>query len=175
MDMLPGKSVAYVELNSRPNAQLTTFVREFITNFYRRLFATRASIGFIALATHELLENAVRHALDNDTTIRIEVSSDSDGKGLVSIRTWNRASLANITRLTARLNEIAREKDAYAYYQRLIGTLASSDPDIGLGLARIPAETDMQLLYEVDGETVCVKAVTEVRLCDDLEQAGLLT
>lgn len=173
LDIVPGGDLAYIELSCRPNVQLASLVREFITQFYRRLFSSRNEVGFVALATHELLENAIRHSVDRETTIRIEVSRDGNsGRGLVSIRTWNRAQPSKIAALTSLIDEMNRVSDPQEFYQGVLKKFSAIDRDVGLGIARVRAEAFMSLFYELTGggesndesSVVCVTAMAEVSL-----------
>src|SRR5947209_8429255 len=64
---------AYFELNFRPNVALVSVVRRFVNEFYQRFLSDPDATSRLALATHELLENAVKYSKDGETTIRIEL------------------------------------------------------------------------------------------------------
>src|SRR5678809_447749 len=87
--------IAYLELQFRPDIPLVTVVRRFIARLYGRLLTDPADTSRLALATHELLENAARHAKDGETRIRIEVDLDRRPP-LVTIVVRNRAEPVNI-------------------------------------------------------------------------------
>jgi anti-sigma regulatory factor (Ser/Thr protein kinase) len=71
------EKTASFELNFRPNVALVSVVRRFVTEFYQRFLSDADGTSRVALATHELLENAVRYSKDGETTIRIEVEHSS--------------------------------------------------------------------------------------------------
>lgn len=65
---------AYFELDFKPNVQLVSVVRRCVTELYQRFLDDPDGTSRVALATHELLENAVEYSRDGETTIRIEVA-----------------------------------------------------------------------------------------------------
>ena len=82
---------AYVELNFSPNVRLVGTVRRFVSEFYAQVIGDGEIISRLAVATHELLENAVRYSMDGNTTARVSVKNQP-GAFLVTIDTKNRAS-----------------------------------------------------------------------------------
>jgi hypothetical protein len=153
---------AYVELNFRPNVQLVSVVRRFVSEFYQRTLGDPDGSSRVALATHELLENAVKYSKDGETTIRIEVSATGTPRP-VTIMLRNRAEESHIASIREIVDGVAAATDAFAYYQQLLLTKAKKREGSGLGLARICAEGEMKITYRVDGEdTVELLATTHV-------------
>src|SRR5436305_14450109 len=102
---------AYFELNFKPNVQLVSVVRRFVSEFYQRFLRDPDGTSRVALATHELLENAVKYSMDGETTIRIDVEAESTPKK-VRIRLRNRADSANILKIREILDGVAKARDA---------------------------------------------------------------
>lgn len=152
---------AYFELNFRPNVALVSVVRRFVSEFYERFLSDPDGTSRVALATHELLENAVKYSRDGETTIRIEVQQGATKK-TVRIMLRNRAEPANIAAIREILDGIEKAPDAFAYYQSLISLRSKTREGSGLGLARICAEGEMQLSYEVSDDTAVLTATTTV-------------
>lgn len=151
---------AYFELNFKPNVQLVSVVRRFVTEFYQRFLNDPDGTSRVALATHELLENAVKYSRDGETTIRIEVAQNETPKR-VSIQLRNRAELAHIAAIREIVDGVSRADDATAFYHQLIATKAKKKAaGSGLGLARICAEAEMKINYDVQGDTVLIEAST---------------
>jgi hypothetical protein len=117
----------------------------------------------VALATHELLENAVRYSTDGETTVRIEVTR-RPGHKQVAIRTWNRSEQAHIAFLEQLFAEMKQDMDPFDYYQLLMRRNAKRQGGSGLGLARIRAEAEMELAYEIQEGRVCMLAQTLVQV-----------
>src|SRR5678809_476618 len=102
--------VAYFELNFKPNVALVSVVRRFVTEFYQRFLSDPDGTSRVALATHELLENAVKYSKDGETTIRIEVENPDPKTQPKQVRivVRNRADEANIVAIREILDGVAK-------------------------------------------------------------------
>jgi anti-sigma regulatory factor (Ser/Thr protein kinase) len=152
---------AYFELNFRPNVALVSVVRRFVSEFYERFLSDPDTTSRVALATHELLENAVKYSKDGETTIRIEVERERAPRR-VTIALRNSAEPADIAAIREILDGVRRADNAFDYYQTLLAARAKTREAGGLGLARIAAEGEMAVSYRVEGNTVVIEAVTEI-------------
>jgi hypothetical protein len=152
---------AYVELNFRPNVTLVSVVRRFVSDFYSKALDDADGTSRVALATHELLENAVKYSKDGETTIRIEVTL-APGPKQVSIRLTNRAAPEHVAAIREILDGVAKAESAFLFYSQLITRRAKVKTAGGLGLARICAEGEMTLSLEVDGEMTSMQATTTI-------------
>jgi len=146
--------VGSFELIFRPSVNLVSVVRRFVQNFYEHLLDGDAAAQ-LALATHELLENAVKYSLDGEARLSIAVAR-ADGKHEVSIGTKNRASPENLDTLHKLFGELERVADVFSFYQTLMKRSAKNPSGSGLGLARIVAEADMELRHQVHGDELHV-------------------
>ena len=152
----------YFELNFRPNFALVTVVRRFVSEFNRRFLSAEDS-GRIALATHELLENAVKFSADGATTIRMEIMDCSQRAKTVRILLRNRATPAHIAAVRAIISGVERAKTAEEFYQQLLVQRAKiKDGTGGLGLARVCAEGDMVVTCAVEDDVIAIQAATTV-------------
>jgi hypothetical protein len=151
---------AYFELNFKPNVQLVSVVRRFVTDFYQRFLNDPDGTSRVALATHELLENAVKYSRDGETTIRIEVSHHETPRR-VRIQLRNRAELVHIAAIREIVDGVNRAPDAISFYHALIASKAKDrSGGSGLGLARVCAEAEMKIHYDVQGDLVVLEAST---------------
>lgn len=148
----------YFHVSFRPNFRLVSTVRRFTEEFYQRMLGDQDTSERVALATHELLENAIAYASDDETGVRVELSEDE-----VVVKTWNRTSPDRLASLRAMIDEMNQAADPNAYYQTLMKKTAYRAEGSGLGLARIRAEADMKITYEVTTDRVCIAARAAVK------------
>ncbi len=143
----------YFHVSFRPNVKLVSTVRRFTEEFYQRMLDDHDISEKVALATHELLENAVAYATDGETGVRVELDDDQ-----LVVKTWNRSTPARLATLVAMIDEMNQAPDADAYYQELMKKTAFRTDGSGLGLARIRSEAEMAISYEVATDRVCIRA-----------------
>lgn len=152
----------YFELNFRPNFALVTVVRRFVSEFNRR-FLTDPDSSRVALATHELLENAVKFSEDGATTIRMEILEAVEYRKLVRVVLRNRAAPMHIEAVQRILASVATSESPSRFYQQLLVKRAKvKDGSGGLGLARICAEGEMEVTCSVEGNTITIEASTTI-------------
>lgn len=147
----------YFQVSFRPNTKMVSTVRRFTEEFYSRTLEDHEVSEKVALATHELLENAVTYAIDGETGVRVEVVDD-----VLTVTTWNRTSPEHLANLTARIDAMNSSPDADEYYQRMLNETAYRPEGSGLGLARIVAEAEMAISYEITNNQVFIKASTHL-------------
>jgi anti-sigma regulatory factor (Ser/Thr protein kinase) len=147
----------YFHLVFRPNIKLVSTVRRFTGEFYRRVLVDQELASRLALATHEMLENAVAYANDDETAIRIEIEGDQ-----LSVRTWNRAAAERLAALKSSIDRVMAAPDADLYYQEQMSVAARRSEGSGLGLARIRNEAEMNLSYDFDNDRACIRAVAKI-------------
>jgi anti-sigma regulatory factor (Ser/Thr protein kinase) len=155
--MQPSPEDAYFELSFSPNVRLVSSVRRFVSEFYTQMLADADITSRLAVATHELLENAVRYSLDSNTTIRIGMKRQASGYA-VTIDTRNRAHAPNVDGVRRALDELAAATDAQQHYQVLMRRNMKRTDGSGLGLGRVRAESGMAVSYEIEDNVVRVRA-----------------
>lgn len=148
---------AFMELSFAPNLRLVSIVREFVNTFYDEVLEDPDSTSRLALATHELLENAVKYGTEGKTRVRIDVQFGEAG-GTVAVRTWNHATPENVEAVRRLVEEMGRESDADAFYQALLVRVARQTTGSGLGIGRIHAEAQMTIRFDLDNGELCVIA-----------------
>lgn len=147
----------YFHLVFRPNIKLVSTVRRFTGEFYRRVLADQELSSRLALATHELLENAVAYSTDPETAIRIEIEDD-----LLTVKTWNRSTPERLAALRGLIDSIEQAEDPEAFYQDLLLKSVARTDGSGLGLARVRSEAEMLVSYEIDNDRVCIRATAKI-------------
>jgi hypothetical protein len=164
------RDLGFCEISFERRPELVSIVRRFVSDFYDRTLGDPDATSRVALATHELLENAVKYARDGRAKVRIQVTGASD-RARVRIRTKNRAEPADAAHIQRTLDEM-RASDPNVYYLALMRKNASRTDGSGLGLARIGAEAEMTMSVRSHNGTITVSAETEVLLTRPKEGAA---
>jgi hypothetical protein len=151
----------YMEIHFAPSWELISDVRRFVSVFYNRTLGEPDAAGRIALAAHELLENAAKYSSDGDARLRMEVTRGGPPHTM-RIAISNRATQDEIERLKQSFSRMAEDKDPFTYYQRLIRSSRGRKERAGLGLARIQAEAEILLDLSIDGDMVSIQGSTQV-------------
>ena len=146
-------------LSFRPNTALVSSVRRFVADVYE-CWLTPELTSQVALASHELLENAVQYSSNGETEVYIEIALLGDGQ-TVCIRTRNAASPENLDVLRAAFAELTAATDPDAYYQAMMRRSVKRTSGSGLGLARIRAETGMAMTLDIADDHVSISARIE--------------
>lgn len=147
----------FYEMTFAPSLEAVSIVRRFAEAVCGRMVARGDLAERVALATHELLENAVKYSVDGQTSLRVDFDAIAR-PATVTIRTRNRVTSDHAAMLAGDLDELARATDRFALFQRRMVRCARADRPGGLGLGRIAAEADMALSYSIAGDVVEVQA-----------------
>jgi hypothetical protein len=168
---LPRRDLGFCELSFPNRPELVSIVRRFVGDFYERTLQSPEATSRLALATHELLENAVKYARDGRAKVRIDVTEVGQ-QVRVRVRTRNRAKPEDAEHIRQAIQEMSAG-DANLYYMNLMRKNASRRDGSGLGLARIHAEADMAMSVTCSKNgTVTISAETEVALGQAKEGAA---
>jgi hypothetical protein len=148
-------------LSFRPNTVLVSSVRRFVADIWEAWLSPELT-SEVALASHELLENAVQYSSDGETEVHIEIEMLGNDQ-IVCIRTRNAASPENLDVLRAAFAELEAATDPDAYYQAMMRRTAKRTDGSGLGLARIRAETGLSMSLDISDDQVSISARIETR------------
>lgn len=152
---IPSSNTPSFELVFRPSVHLITIVRRFISEFFTCVVADPDVASRLALATHELLENAAKYATGGETYLYVDVDRATGG---VTVRTRNRTNAERIAVLEGRFEALTSTKDPVALYNMMLRRTALEAEGSGLGLARIRSEGEMMLDLSVTDDLVEIRA-----------------
>ncbi len=135
-----------------PSVSLVGAVRRFVFTFYTRIIGDRDQASLLALATHELLENAVAYCAGGEVTVRVTVAPAGSGH-LVRVRTRNTASSEHIATLERIIEQLRATEDPVVFFRERMRQAIRDATGSGLGLPRIRAEAGLELECSViDGD-----------------------
>lgn len=153
---------AHVELRFNCKIELIPIIRRFVSAFYLQILDDDDVASRMAVATHELLENAAKFAADGVSSLHITVGPSRGQSGHdVTIRTLNRADRDHIATVEKLLEEM-HGAAPFDYYQLLMRRNAKRKEGSGLGLARIAAEAEMALHCTVEEDRLWMVAKAHV-------------
>jgi hypothetical protein len=134
-------------------------VRKFVQAFCGSACPGADREAHIALAVHELMQNAVSVSSEGEVALDLEIDPDADR---VVVQVANACTPAAAAALQARIDRMNREPDALKQYLR---TMAESPPAVrgGLGLARVRFESQLDLDARFDAGWVTVRASGKLR------------
>jgi anti-sigma regulatory factor (Ser/Thr protein kinase) len=150
-------AVVHVSLRAPVAIGVVSATRRYVVEGLKAMVDDEDGLSRIAIALHELFENAVKYGHSGAVELDVTLSRGEDGPGLVKIRTSNRACRADREEMVRVIAEIAADHDPVALYDRFIRRSVVSEGS-GLGLVRIRAESDMTLSCEMGEDEVIVVA-----------------
>jgi hypothetical protein len=147
-----------LDLSFTPCLEQVSTVRRFLEDYYQPLLNDPDLLCRMAIATHELLENASKYSARGTSRLQVCVIQNGRGKEL-SVKVSNIPSPEHIGDLKATVAGVTSPEDAAEAYQLHMVAAALRGEGSGLGLARIRAEADMVLALTIDATHACVEAV----------------
>lgn len=147
-----------LDLQCSPALEQVSSIRMFLENYCAPLLNDRDLVDRMAIAIHELLENASKYSARGWARLCVAVTPASSGPKL-SIKVFNVPAAAHVEGLRAIMADVMRAADPQEAYQDVIAASALRSEGSGLGLARIRAEAGMSLSLTFEEEYACIEAV----------------
>jgi hypothetical protein len=144
---------AVLFLRMQPSWVIVDDIRHFVESFCASACPEAEREEQLALAAHELVQNAIANAASPDVELRLEVDHATEW---VTVSVSNHARADQIEVLRQRLHRTLAHANALEGYVAAM----REDPESrgGIGLARIRFEAALDLALLVEGERVTVRA-----------------
>ena len=163
--MPPAIAHASVYLAFEPSQRFVRKIVQWITDFCELSLQDNDVVYRVHMAIHELAENLVKYGTSTSVRLDVEVER-AEGGSVLRLRTRNSAAPESLAEAVRILQGLRDADDPVAYYDQLVLASAPKEGVSGLGLARIRAEGDLDLDFEVDGNQLCI--VVEAKLPDEV-------
>jgi hypothetical protein len=150
----------YIELSFAPSIELISIVRRFVGHFFELALSSPETSARLAMAVHELLENAVKFSSDGDSTIRVDMTP-KEGITEVLVSTRNRAKPEDVQTLEELFTMMRSSGSPMGFYIKLMERSTRSELS-QLGIGRVCAEAGMQMSCVAIDDEITVKAVLKV-------------
>ena len=150
----PGGRPIYLMLRMKPPWVFVDEIRRFVESFCACACPGQSREAQIALAVHELMQNAIPQAGGDDVDLTLQVDPTANR---IEIAVSNPCSDDQFHELQARVERLNAEPDALRSYLKAM-TEAPATTRGGLGLARIRFEAQLELAVLREGRRVTVLA-----------------
>ena len=139
-----------------PDRTTVSVIRRFVEETCEHVIADLDACSRVAMAVHELVENAAKYASAGPIDLRVRL--DDGERPQVAVEVDNAATADAQAALRAAFAEMEMAGDPFAHYQALLRRAARRTEGSGLGLARVAFEGEMKVTAQLDGAMVRVRA-----------------
>ena len=149
----------YLMLRMKPPWVFVDEIRRFVESFCSCACPGETREAQVALAVHELMQNAIPHAGGDSVDLTLQVDPAADR---IEIAVSNPATDEQYAEFRGRLDRINKEPDPLQSYLRAMAE-APMNQRGGLGLARIRFEAQLELSITREGSRITVLAWGRLR------------
>jgi hypothetical protein len=154
-------SLPSVDLAFRPQLDQVSAVREFLEGYYKLAIDDLDLVSRMAIAAHELLENAAKYSAGGLSHLRVAAKNGA-GPPLLAVSVSSVPLPEHIEDLKLTVKELAETTDPAVLYIAYLARAAKRNEGSGLGLARIRAEADMTLSVDLHEGRIHVEALARL-------------
>jgi hypothetical protein len=144
-----------------PDAAGISMARHVVDDLSRRVLSDQDLGWRLAMATHELLDNARKYGVGTTAELSLEITPAGAGQ-VANVRVRTQASPEQMAVLRGALEAVQGASDAWGFYLEAMHRTAARDVGSGLGLARIRAEGEMTLTATFEDDYVSIRAELQV-------------
>lgn len=141
IDYTDRRQPIYLTMRMKPPWVFIDELRRFVESFCACACPACDREAQMALAVHELMQNAVPHSHDEEVELTLEVEPDADR---IAVSVSNRCTEAEFQALYDKIERMNHETDALAHYLKAMRETPASTRG-GLGLARVRFEAQLDL------------------------------
>ncbi len=149
----------FLMLRMKPPWVFVDEIRRFVESFCSCACPGQSREAQVALAVHELMQNAIPHAGGESVDLTLQVDPTADR---IEIAVSNPASDEQFQDFKGRLDRINQEPDPLQSYLRAMAE-APMNQRGGLGLARVRFEAQLELSITREGSRITVLAWGRLR------------
>jgi anti-sigma regulatory factor (Ser/Thr protein kinase) len=150
----------YLTLRMKPPWVFIDEIRRFVESFCACACTGHNREEQLALAVHELMQNAVPHSHDDEIELTLEVEPAADR---VAVAVTNQCTEAEYAALSERIARMNHEPDALKHYLKAMAE-TPTDRRGGLGLARVRFEAQLDLSVSRSTGRLTVHAAGKLRI-----------
>lgn len=151
MNTHPVIARATVQIAFPPSLALIDRTIRWLSDFCNMTLHDLELASRFQLAVYELVENVVKYGLTPNVQVDVSVEQAAGGT-VLSLRTRNKADPDRMEEAVRLLTSIRDAEDPVAFYDQLVLETAPKSGVSGLGLARIRAEAELDLDFEVNSD-----------------------
>lgn len=140
------KPDGYIEIRFGPRWKYISPARVFIQNFIAIALSSQSKADAIAMATSELLENAVKYGASEDTHCIVQAYPES---GVIEASVTNQATEQGAREVQALYDKIMTGDALEAYIAQMREAATRTDGKSQLGLVRIRYETGADIKLNI--------------------------
>lgn len=150
----PERRPIYLMIRMKPPWVFVDEIRRFVESFCLCACPGQCREGQVALAVHEMMQNAIPQSGGEDVDLTLQVDP---GANRIEVAVSNPCSQEQFLELRERVDRLNSEPDALRSYLRAMAEAPASTRG-GLGLARIRFEAQLELSVIREGRRVTVLA-----------------
>ena len=152
---------ASISLTLQRSHAIVNDLAAWVVDFCRMVTDDEGVASRLNLAAHELLENVAKYGVGSSVRIELKVYRN-EGAPRLCLTTTNLASPERMARAVHILEGLRDTRDPIAYYDNLVLESAPKSGVSGLGLARICAEGELALDFEVKGDQLSMSVLAKI-------------
>lgn len=150
-----------LEVDVVPDNSGINVARHVVDDLSRRVLNDQDLGWRLAMATHELLDNARKYGTGETAALSLFITREGTGY-VANVQVRTQSTVEQIAVLRGALEAVQGAEDAWSFYLQAMQRTAARDEGSGLGLARIRAEGEMTLSATFDDGFVSVSAELRV-------------